>query len=335
MTVESEMSRQIAYLPYRRSFRRPLRTAHGEWAVREGFIVCIEENGRIGYGEVAPIPDFGTETVAEAGAFLQGLVQTPNLAIPDDLPCCAFAVSAALAMSRDTSAQASVYPVSALLPAGANAIEQLRQKSALGYQNFKWKIGVEPVEAELGVFQQLISFLPASAQIRLDANASLDEPVFSRWLDAISAVANQVEYIEQPLAVGQELLMAELMASSGVSIALDESLNVPQGARWINEWTGPLVVKPTLMGDVTKLQSQFEPFADRVVLSSVFETGIGMVNALRLADQMGVSKHAIGFDTLEAFGDTLQPFTSAPQLTRQHVGASQLDQLWQALLHSI
>ena len=59
----------ISFRPYRAAFLRPLRTARGEWADREGFVIRVEGEGGIGYGEVAPIPEFGTETVDEAGAF--------------------------------------------------------------------------------------------------------------------------------------------------------------------------------------------------------------------------------------------------------------------------
>ena len=52
------MSRQISVKPYRRAFRQPLRTAHGEWTTR-GFLVRVEQDGCFGYGGVAPLPSFG------------------------------------------------------------------------------------------------------------------------------------------------------------------------------------------------------------------------------------------------------------------------------------
>ena len=63
--------RAVTYrLEFRRycfPFGRTVRTAHGPWAEREGLLVRLEdEAGRSGYGEVAPIPWFGTETLAEA-----------------------------------------------------------------------------------------------------------------------------------------------------------------------------------------------------------------------------------------------------------------------------
>src|SRR6185295_10255884 len=57
----------FSHRSYRLPLRTPLRTAHGLWTEREGLIVRLEdESGRAGYGEIAPIPAFGTETLAEA-----------------------------------------------------------------------------------------------------------------------------------------------------------------------------------------------------------------------------------------------------------------------------
>ena len=52
---------------YCQPLQLPLRTAHGVWAKREGLIIRLEdESGAVGYGEIAPIPWFGSETLAEA-----------------------------------------------------------------------------------------------------------------------------------------------------------------------------------------------------------------------------------------------------------------------------
>ena len=71
---------KIEHRAYRLPFRAAVRTAHGPWAEREGFLVRAvrilpdgTETGRVGWGEVAPISWFGTETVAEARAALEGL----------------------------------------------------------------------------------------------------------------------------------------------------------------------------------------------------------------------------------------------------------------------
>lgn len=86
---------------YRLPFRTPLRTAHGQWREREGLLIRVEdEAGRIGYGEIAPLPEFGTETLAEAEAVCQGfggrIGADVLAAVPERFGCVRFAVGCAL-----------------------------------------------------------------------------------------------------------------------------------------------------------------------------------------------------------------------------------------------
>ena len=320
------MSRQITVKPYQRAFRHPLRTARGEWAIREGFLLRVEQGGLVGYGEVAPLPEFGSETVAEAGAFLEQLVLEPEREVPQELPCCAFALSAAL---MRTSSQRD-YAVSALLPAGSAALRLATEKVNRGYSSLKWKIGVEPVAQESAVARSLLESLPAGVRVRLDANASLTSIELEQWLELLALFAGQVDYMEQPLACGEEAAMAQYMRTSGVAIALDESLNGLGGGRWLEPgaWAGPLVIKAPLMGDAALLAAKLEPVAGQVVLSSVFETGIGLENSLSLADALPEIVRPIGFDTVDAFGDGLNHISSAPVVCADTRSAYTPEKIW-------
>ena len=61
------MRYRFQFRRYRLAFRGVVRTAHGPWGEREGVVVRIEdEQSRTGYGEAAPIPWFGTESVDDA-----------------------------------------------------------------------------------------------------------------------------------------------------------------------------------------------------------------------------------------------------------------------------
>jgi O-succinylbenzoate synthase len=321
------MSRQIAVKSYQRPFRHPLRTARSEWSTREGFLLRVEGDGQIGYGEVAPLPEFGSETVEQARAFLQQLIRQPDLEVPASLSCCAFGLSAA---SAAVSAPPGDYSISALLPAGVAALRLVSDKVDLGYRNFKWKIGVEPIAKEITMARSLIESLPAEVRVRFDANASLTPAALEQWLALLVTYPEQVEYMEQPLACGQEEAMAAYMASSGIAIALDESLNAPDGKRWLEPgaWAGALVVKAPLMGEVSALTAKLAPVAEQVVLSSVFETGIGLENCLRLADALPALRRPIGFDTLDAFDDPLQPLESAPQIRAVDRQSYTAEQIW-------
>ena len=65
--TKGEVPCHLSHRRYRLPFLRTVRTAHGPWTAREGLLVRLEDGaGRVGYGEVAPMPEFGTETLAEA-----------------------------------------------------------------------------------------------------------------------------------------------------------------------------------------------------------------------------------------------------------------------------
>ena len=94
------MHYQFHFRPYRRPFRQPVITSHGVWALREGMILrLVNATGQVGWGEIAPIPWFGSETLEQALAFCHQLpaVLTDDrlCSIPETLPCCQFAFESA------------------------------------------------------------------------------------------------------------------------------------------------------------------------------------------------------------------------------------------------
>jgi o-succinylbenzoate synthase len=62
---------QASFTPLRLELLQPLKTSRGTYAAREGFLVRLEdEAGRVGLGEAMPLPEFGTESLADCGATL-------------------------------------------------------------------------------------------------------------------------------------------------------------------------------------------------------------------------------------------------------------------------
>lgn len=91
---------QFEFRPYQRKFVCPLQTNHGTWETREGIIISLtDDSGKIGWGEIAPISWFGSETFTQALDFCH---QLPNeitsemiFSIPDNLPACQFGFESA------------------------------------------------------------------------------------------------------------------------------------------------------------------------------------------------------------------------------------------------
>ena len=136
-----------------------------------GFLLRVEAAGRIGYGEVAPIPEFGSETVEAARSFLQSLAADPSQPVPEALPCCAFALSRALSTKESVMRE---YAVAGLLPAGEEAVAVAAEKTGLGYRTLKWKVGVEAPENEQAIFGKDLPNITGGSRATVGCQRRLD-----------------------------------------------------------------------------------------------------------------------------------------------------------------
>lgn len=297
----------ISFRTYKRAFRQPLLTAHGEWKEREGVIVRLEDNrGQVGFGEVAPISWFGTENLEDAINCLRRLgssfFQEDVKAIPNTLPCCQFALEAALMALSERESRISSFSseVGALLSLESGFEEKVREKLEDGYRSFKVKIGVQSIEEELSLIQRLASLLPKDGNIRLDANGGLSTVGVSFLLKEVEGFP--IEFLEQPFASDQREDLLALANDSSVPIALDESVvKVDDLKRWRDlHWPGIYVLKPSLAGRLTDLREELNQGAGDFVFSSALETVVGMKASLKLAAEF-VSKRALGFGVSSLF----------------------------------
>ncbi len=331
------MTYRFAYRTYRLPLRHPLRTAHGLWAEREGLVLRLEdENGRVGYGEAAPIPWFGTETVVEATEVCRALGDKFPAELIEAVAGRFGCVRFALALARETVAgnfdQSARLPVAALLPAGRAALAALPDKIEAGFLAYKWKVGVGDLDEELGVLDDLFAMLPAYARLRLDANGAWERRQAQRWL--AHCAQRPVEFVEQPVAASEEDTLLGLAREFPVTLALDESVvRLDEARRWQSlGWSGVFVIKPALCGPLEEIKEWIEATKADVVFSSAIETSLGRAAILRFALAGGYTKRALGFGVGEIFGDrkwdgpVLGPLADASCLAGHNPEA-----LWNAL----
>lgn len=258
---------------------------------------------RIGFGEIAPVPWFGTETLAEAQAFCASWpeqIEASRLAqVPAALPACQFAIATAL---QDLNQPSSVFQlpperICALLPAGREALTVWPALWQTGHRTFKWKIGVHPLPQELKWFDALRSGLPPAARLRLDANGGLTLSAAEQWLTVCDSSAG-IEFLEQPLPPEQFDHLMALGDRYATPLALDESVaTCDQLAACLQQgWRGSVVIKPAIAGAPGRLKSLCQRYGVDVVVSSVFETGVGRRAVLALAEQISPAR-ALGFGT--------------------------------------
>src|SRR5208283_2004457 len=202
------MPYRLEFRRYRLPFRHAVRTAHGWWREREGLVLRLEdETGGAGFGEVAPIPWFGTGTLAEAEALLAKLNGVVDAGWVEQIAerhgCVRFALACALAepewvapgpaassdlrRAKDNAphpwhAGTARRPVAVLLPAGKAACGAADLALEAGYVAFKWKVGVLDDSDEWVVLDDLLARLPTHAKLRLDANGAWTTRRAAKWL---------------------------------------------------------------------------------------------------------------------------------------------------------
>jgi L-alanine-DL-glutamate epimerase-like enolase superfamily enzyme len=299
-------------------FQRPFATATGMWLAREAWIIrLVDADGRVGAGEAVLEPQDGTAatTVLDhlvrelaAGRPADGLPArhelelhgSPGRALRAALDAARLdlgllSLSAHGAAGRSGSAGAdeprppravAVNAALALMGPQASA-EAARQAVSAGFSTLKLKAGAE---RETDVLVDRVRAVRAAVgpdvRLRLDANGAWDLETAADRLEAVARFG--LEYVEQPLAGDDPSALAELRRRVRVPVAADEAVASPRVARQLldADAVDVLVVKPVRVGGPVAASEIAELAAERgvpVVISSLFETGVGIAAGLALA----------------------------------------------------
>ncbi len=282
-------------------------------SAREGWLIAIESGGLRGYGDCAPLPEAGTETLATAGLALadwRGLLQGSPLAqalgsldcVARIAPAAAYALECALldldsrmqglSLRRLLSGRAceSVPVNGALGPLAELATADLARAAADGFLVLKVKVGVTDPSVELERLRALARALPAGVTLRLDANGAWDR---ASATDIVSALAGlPIECIEEPLALPDPAALAELQTLAGFPLALDESLPglLAQGQDPARLPVRRAIVKPAVQGGLRRsldLARRFQSAGIEVVVTSLVESAAGLWPTAQLAGAIG------------------------------------------------
>lgn len=340
------MSFRFDYRRYRLPFRTPMRAANRNWLEREGWIVRLEAEGAgIGWGEVAPIPEFGTEELEEDAeavrVFGKSVTQAEIASIPGKLTCLRAGLQAAVSDASagqtgdDARRVPEFLPVAALLPSGRRVLAAAAPLVESGFRVFKWKVGVADLGDELGLLDDLLAAMPAGSKLRLDANGAWDRRQAERWLERCAD--RPIEFVEQPVAAGapgSEDLLLGLAGDYPTPLALDESLvRAGDVDRWLGAgWPGIFVVKPSLFGGADGALGQLAAVKARVVFSSALETAVGARSALRTAFAWPGPQLALGFGVWPLFADPrFDGPAAAPFVRRTDVEQIDPEVVWNAL----
>lgn len=263
-------------------------------------VQLISEEGRCGWGEIAPLPNWSRETLEaclsqlkEQSAFIFSNEWTrenvlPLLASLNFLPAASFGIESALLSLLDSFSSSRV-PASALLMGTPKQIlEQSRQRLSEGWTSAKLKVGhLTLAEAEFVIRQ-----LKDQLRLRIDVNRAwkTEESLqfFSQFpLDAF-------DYVEEPFQNPLDLALFKH------PLAIDESF--PDRLTLEDLGSLPtlkaLIYKPTIQGGLLHALPLYEwARKNRIefVLSSSFESDLGLACIGALARYLpGVAPIGIG-----------------------------------------
>ena len=302
------------WLPYALPLKRPWQTARGVMTQREGRLLRLTAaDGRIGWGDAAPLPEFGINDEM-AAAFAEECAQLDLLAQRAGLPLNAWlSGEAPRARAAVNSVLGAISTVSA---------EQLRTAHAAGYRVAKLKVGVLPVAEEIARLHALCAEIPvtpaqlpqgndwipacagmtgggtASAPwllLRLDANRAWAMADAQAFIAACAGLP--IEGLEEPLAEPNAAALAELQRHAAFPLAVDESIELLAPDFFRHPPVRRLVLKPARLGLLASVELALRARASgiEVVVTSALESACGLLACAHLAAAVAPdSVHGLG-----------------------------------------
>ncbi|MCG8159104.1 o-succinylbenzoate synthase [Brenneria goodwinii] len=296
---------------------------------RDGLIVLLQQDGGQGWGEIAPLPEFSAETLAEAeSATLAQLRRwVAGEAPADDLPpSVAFGLSCAQAELEQRLPEAADYRKAPLCNGDPDELFAMLQ-GLPGEKVAKVKVGLYEAVRDGMIVNVLLEALP-DLKLRLDANRSWTRAKadgFARYV--APALRSRIAFLEEPCKTRQE--SREFARETGINIAWDESVREADFQVEAEPGVSAIVIKPTLVGSLDRCQQliqQAHQVGLTAVISSSIESSLGLTQLARLAHWL-TPDTIPGLDTLDLM--RAQVVRSWPESGLPLLTAEQLELVWQ------
>jgi o-succinylbenzoate synthase len=315
---------------------RPLTVKDAKLAERSGLvIVLINEYGHTGLGEASPLPNLSAEDLTVVESQLLSLRHAlRGTEIPDDLeelsggfahwleqydlaPSVRFgfemAVLNLLADSRQLPLRRLIsdrsrdsISINGLLSGSpAEILEKAVRFREEGYKAVKLKVGQRPFSEDILLTLKVRKLIGDNVTLRLDANRAWS--VEDTFIFARGVADCRIDYIEEP--VHDYKMLVSICNKSGLPpVAMDESLRelTPETLRPLPNLKA-IVLKPTLLGFERSMHFGRKATSMGItsVVSSAFETGLGLTALAELAACLNTTDVPVGLDTLDWFAQDL------------------------------
>jgi len=253
---------------------------------REGLLVRLTLGEQIGWGEIAPLPGFSHETLAEARIALLDWLnqwQSAKEAPLPELPSVAFGLSCALAELTGVLPLMADYRLAPLCSGDPDELI-LALAAMPGEKVAKVKIGEYEAVRDGMVVNLLLEAVP-DLRLRLDTNrrwTPLKARQFAKYVNP--AYRSRIAFIEEPCQTPDQ--SREFSLESGIAIAWDESLREADFVFQSEPGVVAVVIKPTLTGSLDRIREQAVAAHQQgqiAVISSSLESSLGLTQLARIA----------------------------------------------------
>ncbi|HEX2912687.1 MAG TPA: o-succinylbenzoate synthase [Chloroflexia bacterium] len=323
---------KIIFTPFQLPFAGAFKTGAGVLSARQGVILqLVTDEGLVGLGEAAPLPEFGGGTLSDVLKELKAILPTLNdlevkslFDLVDSLLLKGGPGVAALCCSLDTAAcdllaQAESLKLAEWLLPGTKldstvevnatvgapeteaAVEASQRAIRQGFSCVKLKVGVMPgTKEEIARIKAVRRAIGPEARLRLDANGAWGTSQATAILQALEDAG--IELVEQPVSAHAEAGMLQVQKATSIVIAADEMVTGLEAARRIitHGIARVLVIKPVVVGGLRPARRIIE-LAEQNGLKSIVTTsidsGVGIAASLHLAATLPQPRLACGLAT--------------------------------------
>jgi o-succinylbenzoate synthase len=295
---------EFSLIPYRLPLRIPWRSARATVTHREGLLVRLDTaEGPVGFGDCAPLPGHGTESLDRAREVLEEMRRLQGRGPAQGLmarlstgretapaACCALECACVDLLAQERHRPLRRY----LQPQAGNTVKvngvvgaldddapaRARDLLARGFAVLKVKVGIAPWPEEL----ERLRGLPDAA-LRLDANGAWSPVQAAAAIPDLDGLP--VEALEEPCGEASLLELADLQALAPFPLALDESLHrLGHEAVLEARPVGRLVLKPTALGSLGLARYIGHRARDagmEAVVTTSLDSAVGVLAAAQVA----------------------------------------------------
>jgi len=297
---------------------------------RDGLLIHLQQGGQEGWGEIAPLPEFSQETLAQAEqAALRWVQDWQGGTLPSDspLPSVAFGTSCALAELEQRLPLQADYRKAPLCTGDPD--ELFAVLTALpGEKVAKVKVGLYEAVRDGMIVNVLLEALP-DLRLRLDANRSWTRAKADGFAKYVApALRERIAFLEEPCKTRDE--SRDFALATGIAIAWDESVREAAFVVQAEPGVAAIVIKPTLTGSLVRcrtLVEQAHAAGLTAVISSSIESSLGLTQLARIAHWL-TPNTVPGLDTLDLMqAQLLRPW---PDSELPLLDTSALECLWRS-----